>query len=280
MKLALDTYSYHMHFGKHRFRPQNPVDIDWYCKKSKELGLDGLHIDPYHIDLEKDLDRIIRFAIENYMYIELGASGTDPQKLFPYIKAAEKADAKILRTFVGGSCLDSKKTAGERTALAKRQLKKSVKLAEAAGVKIAVENHGDIFMENLVDLMEIDSDNLGVCYDSGNFAFTGENPLEAVEVLGDRIICTHLKDVCEKQRYPEATPFETVNEPVHFCALGEGRLPIVKILEAILGKKPGMNITLEICSPMFMNMDEGFVLSEEEKNVVKSIGFMRKNFPL
>lgn len=278
MKLALDTYSYHMHFGKHWFTPKTPVDIDWYCEKSKKFGLGGLHIDPYHIDLEKDLDRVVDFANENNMYIELGASGTSPEKLYPYIKASEKAGIKILRTFVGGSCLDGEKVVNERTAIAKQELKKSVKLAEAAGVKIAVENHGDIFIENIIDLMEIDSDNLGICYDSGNFAFTGEDAMEAISILGERIICTHIKDVCKKQKYPEATPFETVKEAVHFCALGEGRLPIVKIVEAILQKKPDMNITLEICSPMFKSNDEAFVLAQEEENIVKSINFMFENF--
>jgi sugar phosphate isomerase/epimerase len=240
--------------------------------------MDGLHIDPYHMDLDKDIPRIRDFAKSNGMYVELGSSGTSPEELTPYIKAAEKTGAKLLRIFIGGSCLDGREIVAERTKKAKKELEQAVKIAEAADVDIAVENHGDVFLEDLENIMEIDSNNIGICYDSGNFAFTGEDPLEAVEILGDRIICTHIKDVCEEQKFPDAKPFATVKRPVHFCALGEGNLPIRKIVDAILAKKPDINITLEICSPARTDLDEAGLLQTEEQNVIKSVRFMRRQY--
>jgi len=40
MKIAIDTFSYYMHFGKHWYVPENPVDVRWYCEVSKQLGAD------------------------------------------------------------------------------------------------------------------------------------------------------------------------------------------------------------------------------------------------
>jgi len=273
MKIAIDTFSYYMHFGKHWYVPDNPVDIRWYCNMSKELGADGLHIDPYHINLEKDADWVRDFAKKNNMYVELGACGTSVDELQPSLETAELLGAGLLRTFVGGDCLDGKYKTAKRTARAKKELMEVLPLAEKHGVKIAIENHGDIFMEDMLSLLEIESDYLGVCYDSGNFAFTGENPLDGIKAFGSRILCTHLKDVCPEDSYPMVKPFETVKEPVHFCALGDGYLPMTEIVSQLTGS--GIeNITIEICSPCDKSMKESELLKFELENVKKSILFL------
>jgi len=274
MNIAIDTFSYYMHFGKHWYIPENPVDIKWYCEKAKELGADGLHIDPYHIDLEKDTVWVRDFADRNGMYIELGACGTSIDELKPSIEAAELLGAKLLRTFVGGNCLDGRTKTAKRTIEAKRNLEKSIAEAQRHGIKIALENHGDIFMEDMMSILEIKSDYLGVCYDSGNFAFTGEDSLEVIDVLGDRILCTHLKDVCPAATYTHATPFETVKDPVHFCALGDGYLPMGKITTK-LKEKGIQNLTLEICSVYDKSMSNEVLMEFEENNVEKSVLFLR-----
>ncbi|MCD6322459.1 MAG: sugar phosphate isomerase/epimerase [Clostridiales bacterium] len=277
MKIAIDTFSYYMHFGKHWFSPENPVDIKWYCNTSKQLGAEGLHIDPYHIDLEKDAGWVRDFAKENGMYVELGACGTSIEELEPSIEAAELLGAKLLRTFVGGDCLDGRTATAKRAALAKKQLKSVLPVAESHGVKIAVENHGDIYIEDMLFILGLESEYLGVCYDSGNFAFTGENPIEGINAFGKKILCTHLKDVCHANKYPDAKPFITVKSPVHFCALGDGYLPINDIVGG-LAELGIQNITLEICSPCDKSLQESELLAFEENNVKKSILYLTKNY--
>lgn len=262
-----------MHFGRHWYIPKNPVDILWYCNTAKALGADGLHIDPFHIELAKDLKQLKNFAEKNNMYIELGACGTSINDLLPYIEASESLGAKLLRTFVGGNCLDGRRITKRRTEEAVKNLKTSLPAAKKHGVKLAIENHGDIFIEDMKSILKIDSDYLGVCLDSGNFAFTGENPLDAVELFNKRIFCTHLKDVCEQSVFPDAKPFNTVNEPVHFCALGEGCLQLEEILLKL--EMFGMeNITIEICSPYIKSKTESELLAFEEENVKKSIDYL------
>jgi len=275
MKIAIDTFSYYMHFGKHWYIPENPVDVRWYCEVSKKLGADGLHIDPYHIDLVKDTVWVRDFARENNMYIELGACGTSMDELKMSIEAAEELGAELLRTFAGGDCLDGRKATAKRAEKAKNQLSEVVSFAESKGIKIALENHGDLLINDILSIMELNSDYLGICFDSGNFAFTGEDPLDGLKAFENRILCTHLKDVCRADIFPEAKPFETVNEPVHFCALGEGYLPMDKIINGLVGL--GIeNFTIEICSACDKSMTEKELLAFEDNNVLKSVKYLKK----
>ena len=278
MQIAVDTFSYYMNFGKHWYAPKNPIDIQWYCHLSKSMGMNGLHIDPYHINLENDAVWVRDFAAKNNMYIELGACGTSIDDLRPSIEAAGLLGAGLLRTFVGGDCLDGRDFASKRVITAKKQLEEVIPVAEKHGVKIAIENHGDIYIEDMMSIMKLESEYLGVCYDSGNFAFTGENPIDGIDAFGKNIFCTHLKDVCVETAFPDAKPFKTVGKPVHFCALGDGYLPIYEIVLRLISL--GIeNLTLEICSPCVKTMKESDLLAYEVKNVEKSILFIRdKNF--
>lgn len=278
MQLAIDTFSYHMRFGRHGYKPRNPCDIRWYCHRSKQLDMDGLHIDPYHIDINKDAGWVLEFAIENGMYIELGACGTSLTELGPFILAAAKMKVKILRTFAGGSCMEGRAATAKRTKAIKKELEAPAEMAASHGIMLALENHGDLFIEDLAELISI-SGNLGICYDSGNFAFTGEDPLHAIDILGDRVICTHLKDVCAVSKYSDANPFASPDGEFHFCALGDGRLPLKNIIDLLMSKNPALRLTLEICSPERKNMNEDMLLAFEDNNVERSIGFINRLYP-
>ncbi|MCK5758982.1 MAG: sugar phosphate isomerase/epimerase, partial [Clostridiales bacterium] len=164
-----------------------------------------------------------------------------------------------------------------RAGKAKKQLESVLPIAKSHGIKIAIENHGDIYIEDMLSILSLDSDYLGVCFDSGNFAFTGEDPIDGIEAFGQNILCTHLKDVCHEEAYPGAKPFDTVKEPVHFCALGDGYLPMGDIVSGLagLGIK---NLTLEICSPCDKSLHESELLAFEENNIEKSISFILNHF--
>jgi len=275
MDFTIDSFSFYKHFGKHWYKPANPVDIRWYCEKCLSLGAGGLHIDPYHIDIETEMEWVSRFAKGHRMYIELGACGTSYDELSPYIQNAGKYGIKTLRTFVGGSCLDERSIIRERTMAAKRGLKESLELAEKYDVRIAVENHGDLFIDDLISLLEIDSEYLGICFDSGNFAFTGEDPLDALAAFRGRIFCTHLKDACHVGKGSGDNPFMTVAEPIHFCPLGEGFIPVDKVIRQLVSD--GLDrFTIEMCIPVVEGLAEEQQLSSEENAVCRSIDYIRK----
>jgi len=168
----------------------------------------------------------------------------------------------------------------ERILKTKEKLSHVLPLAEKYRIKLALENHIDITSDDLDRLIDFDSPSIGICYDSGNFLAMDENPLDAFYRFKDRILCTHLKDVCPKERYPDAPSFGLPGKQVQFCALGEGILPIQEILAEILAAKgKDAYITLEIPTPVQSSLSQACLLQKEIDNVLKSMEYIRRIKP-
>jgi sugar phosphate isomerase/epimerase len=88
--------------------------------------------------------------------------------------------------------------------------------ARAAGIKIAIENHaGDMHSWELRDLIETAGDDfVGANIDSGNAAWTLEDPMDVLEILGPVTICSSLRDDMIWQTNEGAV--------VQWTAVGEG----------------------------------------------------------
>ena len=277
MKLAVDSFSYHLNLGKHWYIPRAPKDLLWYCNMSKKLGLDGLHIDPAHIKIEEDVPWLIEFLEENNMYIELGAMEITDDSFTDYLMAAKRLGSKVLRTFTGGSCHDDLTTRKKLVADSKKKLISLLPQIEKLSIAIAVENHIDITMQELYSLTDIDSPYIGICYDSGNFIAMGEDPLQAIKIFKQRIFCTHIKDACPKETYLDAAPYGMNGSEVHFCPLGEGMAPLQDIIKELkLVSEKTLNITLEIPTPYHRTWDESSLLQHEVENLDKSVFYARK----
>jgi len=277
MRLAIDSFSYHLHLGKHWYQPERDFDLRWYCDTSRSLGADGLHIDPAHIDVSADAKWLGDYARRHGMYVELGAFGVSAEQLAAPLEAAKRLGSRVLRTFIGGSCADGRTETARRARAARDELARTVEIAERCGVCIAVENHGDVFLDDVLTILEVDSPYLGVCYDSGNFAAVGDDPVEALQAVVDRVVCTHLKDVCPAERFADAEPFGPPGKGFHFCALGDGELPLERIVQILRGVHgDGMHVTIEIHSAFRRSLDEKGLLAFEADNVARSVAYARE----
>jgi sugar phosphate isomerase/epimerase len=123
--------------------------------------------------------------------------GTAEEHLRTGIRVAKALGSPVYRVILGNS--DDRKTPGGIRA----RIADTVKVLQAcrgaaldAGVKIAVENHaGDLHSWELCDLIDAAGpDFVGANFDSGNAAWTLEDPWDACTRLGPRILCTSLRD--------------------------------------------------------------------------------------
>lgn len=77
---------------------------------------------------------------------------------------------------------------------------------------------------------------LGLCFDTGHYAFGGGDPLEAVKKYGSRIWHVHFKDydprIGQMSRANGWNYFESVKQGV-FCELGKGNVDFAKVLRAL-----------------------------------------------
>lgn len=113
------------------------------------------------------------------------------------IRVAKALGSPVYRVVLGAG--EDRKTPGgirARIADTVAVLKGCRSAAMDAGVKVAVENHaGDMHSWELADLVEeAGKDFVGVNIDTGNGAWTLEDPMDVLENLGKYTICSSLRD--------------------------------------------------------------------------------------
>jgi len=123
--------------------------------------------------------------------------GTAGEHLRLGLRCARTLGSPVFRVILGAA--DDRKTEGgirARIADTVQVLKACRPAALEAGVKIAVENHsGDLHSWELVDLIEAAGpDFVGANIDSGNAAWTLEDPHDVLENLGKYTISSSLRD--------------------------------------------------------------------------------------
>ena len=123
-----------------------------------------------------------------------------------------------------------------------------------AGVKVAVENHaGDMHSWELRDLVEeAGPDFVGVNIDSGNAAWTLEDPMDVLRTLGKYTICSSLRDNMIWET-PEGAS-------VQWTAAGEGLIDWTKFADEWQKQCPKVPIMIETIS----GFSRGFSYKKEE----------------
>ena len=123
--------------------------------------------------------------------------GTAEEHLRLGLRVAKTVGSPVYRVILGNA-QDRQTEGGIRARIADtvKVLKACRSEAMDKGVKVAVENHaGDMHSWELRDLIEdAGKDFVGANIDSGNGAWTLEDPHDALEVLGPYTICSSLRD--------------------------------------------------------------------------------------
>jgi len=239
-----------------------------FLQLAKEVGADGLMLDLYFFpDLKEETLREASEKARNLnLYIELETGGVDPQRLKDAIDWSVAVGATVLRTFLGGAPerfregLEAWKRKLSRT---KSHLREAAAYAEEKGVRIALENHGDIRTDELSRLIEeVASDHVGVCLDTGNQFFLLEDPLETAKKLAPFVFSTHIK-AYKVAFCPEGLVVEG-------CTLFDDDLPNREIVSVLFERSPlGKDLHLNLEVPF-----ERIVVPIFDKGCLEGLGEM------
>lgn len=242
MLLGLDSYSYHLAFGAHPdFSPRRKLTLFEFIAKVRALGLDGFQIDPMHLASRSraHLAEVRAAAAAAGLFLEHGAIGLDPAQLRRELEVCVRLSSPVLRTFAGFNRHDPRTNVAAEIRRAIANLKKIRPVAAGLGVKIAVENHGDLTTDELLQVIRaVDSPWIGICLDVGNPMLTLEEPLPAVEKMAPYAFTTHVKDYALEQT--------NYGAKISGVALGDGYVDLPAVLKVIRTRSPLDRIILEI----------------------------------
>jgi 3-oxoisoapionate decarboxylase len=190
----------------------------------------------------------LRKKLESHrMYLEgtlrLPRDPADLGRFTAEAETARRAGATVLRTVMLGSRRYETFTTASAfrrfvdEAVASLALAKPV--VEKLGVRLAVENHKDFRADQLLAILgRADSENIGVCLDTGNSISLLEDPIEVVEALAPRAFTTHLKDMAvdeyEKGFLLSEVPF------------GRGFLDLGRIVRVLREARPEIRFNVEM----------------------------------
>ncbi|MGD9045975.1 MAG: TIM barrel protein [Desulfobacterales bacterium] len=288
MLLGLHTYSLYLHgIGQAwaGFKLPWPRQMSTFelFDQTIRWGLDGLHLDDGVLEnLEESYLREVRAAAEEKgLYLEynfsmdLGGQGIGIQHdLAEAITTAQALGADIVK--VSMDLIRPRPVAASRfhpdvmaqiKSVASR-IKQMAPTAEAADVKIAVENHCDTFSEEILWLLDqIDSPQVGACIDTVNALMVMEDPMTAIENLAPRAFTNHFRD--------DRIEFQRHGFKLTGTAVGEGDIDIKRAYEIIKTRSSMNRINIE--TEMEIPLDDmETALRMEKETVERSIKYCRE----
>ncbi|OHB78847.1 MAG: hypothetical protein A2W31_17520 [Planctomycetes bacterium RBG_16_64_10] len=271
-QLGLDSYSTR-HSGR------DPIGV---LQFAQELGLKGVlfELSPFTSFKDEDLASVRRFAEQHGLFIELGmgsvfrwhpmaekgrallaaagydTSVSDAGIVIHHLAVAKRLGAPLLRCVAGN--LFTRDEGYDMAALADDAvaiLREACKAAADMGLVIALENHADFTVRELVAIhARVGSPAFGFTLDSANLAFDLDDPLRLARIMAPHTFTTHYKNY-RIVRTPHGVALEN-------CALGDGELDVVAIAEMLAKQHPEVNINIEIHSqfaPFALNIfEDGF----------------------
>lgn len=246
LRLGLDSYSIR--------------DLRWKAPRLLEytasLKLDALQISiPGELESEEPAylrnlrDQAARLGI----YLDAAAGSICPESgsynpktgdpaayLLRCLRLAKELGAPVMRCFVGSP--DDRRSGRPIEALIEATLKVLRSARSQAldlGVKVAIENHGEMQSHDLKLLVEeAGRDWVGVCLDTGNPLWVLEDPVQTYETLGPLALTTHVRDSVVWE-HPRGAAFQWV-------ALGDGCLDLAAMMESHRRLCPQAPVHLEI----------------------------------
>jgi sugar phosphate isomerase/epimerase len=279
MKIGIDSYCYHRLFGEVYAGQQQPdrlLTFEDFLTKVEALQIDGVSLESCFIPKfegaylsfiksrldEAGLDRV--YAWGHPDGLEGGRNQNAFEDMLQHIEYAEGIGAKVMRV-VGSSLMFRFEPHEPQIEKLIKMFSQAVKVAEKKGIRLAVENHIDYNSDEILQILKgVNSPNMGVNFDTGNFLRVLDDPIQAMEKLAPYVFATHIKDLVPVKGVP-------VTEWYFFSCVptGEGLINNKKLAQILKQHNYEGFLAVEID---FLHPD---YTNKEEEVVQKSVQALR-----
>lgn len=245
------------------------MDLFELMDRLGELELDGFQIDPMHWQelSRSDLQAVRREADARRLFVECGAMAVSQAEIKKGTRTCGILGARVLRTFLGFNRFSAATDIRSELERATGEIRAALPMIRQEGIKLAIENHGDVRSRELVGLVEeLDSPHVGICLDTGNSLCVLEDPLKAAEHMAAYAFTTHLKDCAI---VGTASGCKIVG-----AALGKGMLPLPELYRIISTEAGLERLLIEV--PWDAAAGGRQAIDEEDRAVRESVRYCRE----
>jgi sugar phosphate isomerase/epimerase len=215
MQVGIDSYSYHRRYGELR-AGEHPYPEIWPLEPApaiahaRSLGVEVLFLETCYLSAPETFDASLT---DSTAPVRLGFSWGHPWPagqfhgldggrqygaeldLIRWIDAAARLGHPFLRITAGSPASRGDEPADVLVERLVGPMRRAADHAIERGVKLALENHGDLRAGDILDLFaRVDRPNLGVCLDNVNLIRVGDNMLEGTRALAPLTLLVQLKD--------------------------------------------------------------------------------------
>jgi sugar phosphate isomerase/epimerase len=248
MKVGVDSYSYHRRYGEIRSGEVSPGPRPWplvpepVLRHVAAIGVDEVYLETCYLPAPETIDApmlgpagdvAVRFSWghpwpDGALHgLDGGRSPTAETDLERWIATAARLGQPIMRITLGSPASRGTEPASVLVDRLVGPVTRVADVALAAGVVLAIENHGDLRAAELRALIErVDRPNVGVTLDNVNLIRLGDDMLDGTRILAPLTRMVQLKDHLAGDPTVWGGPI--------CVALGEGVADLPAIL-AILG---------------------------------------------
>ncbi len=253
------------------------MTLEDFIEAGKNLAVDGVSLEScFFPSLEPSYLTGIRAMLDAYGLDRVFAwghpdgleGGTNEAAYHDMLRSFEHAQvlgATVMRV-VGSSLRFRNEPHLPQLGRLTQMFRKAVPVAEAYGIRMAVENHIDFNGQEMLSLLRsVDSPFLGINFDTGNFVRLLDDPVQAMDALAPYTYATHFKDLKVQRGVPANAWYFFSSAPV-----GDGVVDNAKLIEKL--SRAGFDGILAVETD-FLHPDYG---NDEHAAVAASVNELRR----
>lgn len=286
MRVGIDSYSYHRLYGELRAGETATGAAPWplvpqpVLDHARRLGVDDVYLETCYLPEPETLDAAsldagpvrVGFSwghpwpVGAFHGLDGGRTPAAEDHLARWAAAAARLGHPIMRITLGSPASRGTEPANMLVDRLIQPTRRAADTAAALGLLLAIENHGDLRAEDILEIIErTGASNLGVTLDNVNLIRVGDDMIEGTRALASRTLLVQLKD------HPP-TPDPSVWGGPLSVALGDGVADLQGVLRelAVAGYDGAVCVELASLGP-------GPV--DELAMIERSVAWLRDNVP-
>ena len=206
--LGIDSFAYHRYFGN--CTPwESSLNMRWttadFLERAHQLKVGAVSLQTCYLpELTEPVLNELKAQLGDLLPVLAWGhpdglrGGTDPQAaadVMALLPKARSLGCSLVRLVAGNQFFFQHNPAARVNHLLPI-IREIAQEAARHGLHLALENHADFIMADVVKLVEqVGAPNLGICLDTGNAARVGDDPLTATRLAAPLTKMVHLKDL-------------------------------------------------------------------------------------